>query len=85
MLNNDNLLNNFRICSIKGNSYIPLNNRIIYVCIKSLFFKKVSFVTFILFFRCKQLQLTTIRAFFDLIDADTKQVCIFKLKVIAVK
>uniref|UniRef100_A0A8C6MVA0 GPI inositol-deacylase n=1 Tax=Mus spicilegus TaxID=10103 RepID=A0A8C6MVA0_MUSSI len=24
---------------------------------------------------CKQLQLTTIRAFFDLIDADTKQVC----------
>uniref|UniRef100_A0A8C4MRA1 GPI inositol-deacylase n=1 Tax=Equus asinus asinus TaxID=83772 RepID=A0A8C4MRA1_EQUAS len=34
---------------------------------------KVSFVT-ILIFRCKQLQLTTIRAFFDLIDADTKQI-----------
>lgn len=33
-----------------------------------------------LFFRCKQLQLTTIRAFFDLIDADTKQVCTVKLK-----
>lgn len=74
MLNND-LWNNFRGYSIKGNSDILLNNRIVCVCIKSVFLKKVSFVT-ILIFRCKQLQLTTIRAFFDLIDADTKQVCI---------
>uniref|UniRef100_A0A2K5ZN14 GPI inositol-deacylase n=1 Tax=Mandrillus leucophaeus TaxID=9568 RepID=A0A2K5ZN14_MANLE len=35
---------------------------------------KVLFVTLTLFLRCKQLQLTTVRAFFDLIDADTKQI-----------
>lgn len=83
LLNNKDFLNDFSIYSIKGSSHILLNNRI--VCLYQKYIIKESFICNILFFRCKQLQLTTIRAFFDLIDANTKQVCIFKLKIISVK
>ena len=88
MLNTNDLLNNFRVHRIKENSYIPLIFMLfikVYLCLYQKYIFKESFICNILFFRCKQLQLTTVRAFFDLIDADTKQVCIFKLKVTSVK
>jgi len=46
----------------------------------------ISFLDLILLFlssRCKELILATIRAFFDLIDENTRQVCMFDLLCIS--